>query len=743
MATQIGEIFYKITGENSSLKSSLNESESAVNKTAEFFKKAAEFIGLAYAADKIKDFVKESIFAAAEAESTGRRFQGVYSGIDKASSEALQNLMKNYSLTEGEAQSMLSSNGQILQSMGLTKTASLDYSKSLAGLAVDLASFAGKSDDVEGANRALGMALAGNTRALREYNIVLKPDALKEFAAAMGEDITKMTEAEKANLTLQFIMQKTSGVTGDFTRNLYTWGNQLRIAKGNVDETQESIGRALLPTATALLVIFNKMIQPVREMADKFNEWAHSAEGVAAISEVLGTTFGTIAAIATILKNAVITLLMPLNETKESFSKLSGMVTTTTDKWEVFGKIVNIVMFALKVVGTVIAGAVTSFIDLTVVIIKTGQMINAFYDALSKKKSWDDFKKSAVDVGESFKTLGKNAVDMYIKLGKDTEKFVKDFKKDSDKIGKDIEKTYKEVKADTVAIVKEVAVGSKQAISGVSTVTSTTWRQTLNGMQTAAQQFATQTDKVFKSLGDGIMAIFGAIGQYYSAMTNSEIESLNRKMLAEERAANVADDTAVESAQKRLEAAISADDQEEIAAAQKALKKAQIEEAYQKQIAKVQYDGAMRQWKLEKTVAKIDMFRAPLSAFAATVGSAPAPWGIALAVAAAALSLAAATIKYNAVEQSQPQAPGFEKGGVIPGHSFSGDSMLVRANSAEMILTQSQQAKLLDLATKGGDRLDQNITIPVHIGNEKLATIVYNKTKSGEMLVHSRGIVSR
>ena len=62
--------------------------------------------------------------------------------------------------------------------------------------------------------------------------------------------------------------------------------------------------------------------------------------------------------------------------------------------------------------------------------------------------------------------------------------------------------------------------------------------------------------------------------------------------------------------------------------------------------------------------------------------------GPALAV-AAALSIAAAIAA----------APQFATGGVVPGVSFSGDNVLARVNSQEMILTREQQNILSDRLT--------------------------------------------
>ncbi|WP_428064466.1 phage tail tape measure protein [Candidatus Avelusimicrobium fimicolum] len=63
-------------------------------------------------------------------------------------------------------------------------------------------------------------------------------------------------------------------------------------------------------------------------------------------------------------------------------------------------------------------------------------------------------------------------------------------------------------------------------------------------------------------------------------------------------------------------------------------------------------------------------------------------------------------------------ADGFATGGVVPGNSFSGDNVLARVNSGEMILNHAQQARLFDIAEgntepggAGGAVINQTINV--------------------------------
>lgn len=96
---------------------------------------------------------------------------------------------------------------------------------------------------------------------------------------------------------------------------------------------------------------------------------------------------------------------------------------------------------------------------------------------------------------------------------------------------------------------------------------------------------------------------------------------------------------------------------------------------------------------------------AAVAAARATAASSWALWG-ALAIGAA---IGAAVMAF---------AGAFATGGIVPGNSFSGDNMLARVNSGEMILNRDQQARLFDIAEgntepggAGGAVINQTINV--------------------------------
>ena len=70
----------------------------------------------------------------------------------------------------------------------------------------------------------------------------------------------------------------------------------------------------------------------------------------------------------------------------------------------------------------------------------------------------------------------------------------------------------------------------------------------------------------------------------------------------------------------------------------------------------------------------------------------------ALAGKIAAITAAFASVVSTIKAAAAPPAPKFAQGGIVPGSSFSGDNVIARVNSGEMILNNRQQANLLKIA---------------------------------------------
>lgn len=75
---------------------------------------------------------------------------------------------------------------------------------------------------------------------------------------------------------------------------------------------------------------------------------------------------------------------------------------------------------------------------------------------------------------------------------------------------------------------------------------------------------------------------------------------------------------------------------------------------------------------------------------------------IATGVAAVTSTIAGVISGIQQAKRLLSDTPKFERGGIVPGTSYTGDNVTVRANSGEMYLTRAQQARLLEIANGRG-----------------------------------------
>lgn len=241
------------------------------------------------------------------------------------------------------------------------------------------------------------------------------------------------------------------------------------------------------------------------------------------------------------------------------------------------------------------------------------------------------------------------------------------------------------------------------------------------------------------SYSSAVTGLLGAIQALNEAQGAQAIASLDARMEAELEAAGLAEETAVQKAEKELKAAEDSGNAQVIAEKKKALEKAKIEEKYAKQKAKLEYEIALQSWELQRAMALVQMLQAPLNAFTSTLAWAKFPGGMALAAANAAIAALTAGIQFAAVDASKPQAPKFEQGGIVPGSSYSGDNMLARVNSGEMILNQQQQAQLFNQANGGGGGYRQ---IPP-MSADSLWKLIFEASQSGDLFIAERAVTGR
>lgn len=167
----------------------------------------------------------------------------------------------------------------------------------------------------------------------------------------------------------------------------------------------------------------------------------------------------------------------------------------------------------------------------------------------------------------------------------------------------------------------------------------------------AINAFVTNTNNVIQS-------VLASFQQLFSAITQSQLEELDAQMQAEEEAAGVAEETAVQKARKELAEAQASGNGQVIIEAEKALKKAEIEEKYQKKRQELEYKASLVSWRLQLAATVASAAQAISGALAA-----PPYWPYNSASVALATILAG--IQTAAVAEAKP-VKSYATGGYQP-----------------------------------------------------------------------------
>lgn len=143
-------------------------------------------------------------------------------------------------------------------------------------------------------------------------------------------------------------------------------------------------------------------------------------------------------------------------------------------------------------------------------------------------------------------------------------------------------------------------------------------------------------------------------------------------------------------------------------------------------LAALAQTGGAKLFKVTQALQLAQAITAGIVAVQQAASAAPFPANIPGVIAETARAAAS-------VIQIKQNTPKFEQGGIVPGSSFSGDNVVARVNSGEMILNRSQQARLYDMANGGAQR-ETVIHTSVVLDGEVVAKAVSRQVANGLQL---------
>lgn len=154
------------------------------------------------------------------------------------------------------------------QGMGVAANNAYTMSKGLTQLSYDLASFFNITNDE--AFEKVRSGLAGEIEPLRALGYDLTTARLQQEAYNMGlnEQVSNMTQAEKAMLRYKAIMSQVSWAHGDLAKTISSPANQIRVLKSQIQTAAQAIGNVFLPMLQAIIPVAVAVVKAVATLAN-------------------------------------------------------------------------------------------------------------------------------------------------------------------------------------------------------------------------------------------------------------------------------------------------------------------------------------------------------------------------------------------------------------------------------------------------------------------------------------------
>ncbi len=316
-----------------------------------------------------------SIKAASAFEETNAKFQTVFRNISAEAEASAKDLRDNFGLGREAAKNLLAGTGDLLKGFGFSQRAALDLSTDVNKLAIDLASFNNFAGGAEGASAALTKALFGETEAAKSLGIVIKQDLIKAKIAELklaGELRGATAQQAKALAVLAIAQDQSKDAIGDVGRTMGSFANQLRLAKGRLNDVAIELGNVLLPIATKAISFIAKLATKFAALSPAMKKTIVIVLAVVAAIGPLLLILGQIITIAPAVGAAITFMTGPIGIIIVAIAALVALVTAIIIKWDEWGAALSLILGPL--------GFIISLIQ-------------------SFRRNWEDVKSAFTDGG--------------------------------------------------------------------------------------------------------------------------------------------------------------------------------------------------------------------------------------------------------------------------------------------------------------------------------------------------------
>lgn len=251
----------KAINANEKLTASNNKTTSSFSRMIkQIFSFGAAYYTIKNVFEKVMDAFKESnayVEALNLADITlGKNAEGA-----KAYAEQVERLA---GINQVEWLTNLGTMNQMFTGFGVGADKAAHMSQQLTQLAYDLQSAYNAADLTE-VMRRLQSGITGEVEGMRRYGVDLTNASMQEYLHARGIEtkVSALSQAQKAMVRYNMIMESTSNIQGDLARTIATPANALRILSNQVSIAARYFGQLVSVIATAVIPIMQAVVKAI------------------------------------------------------------------------------------------------------------------------------------------------------------------------------------------------------------------------------------------------------------------------------------------------------------------------------------------------------------------------------------------------------------------------------------------------------------------------------------------------
>jgi len=247
----------------------------------------------------------------------------------------------------------------------------------------------------------------------------------------------------------------------------------------------------------------------------------------------------------------------------------------------------------------------------------------------------------------------------------------------------------------------------------------------------AWQQFAANASNAFGAFNSVFSAMSDLVTTISSNTKDAELADLEEWYQETLYQRGLASAETIAQYEEELAKARETGDEEAIIEAEKALEKAKIDEEYNQKKAETEYKAEMSAWRMRLLATMASVAQGIQAAYSSAAAVPITGW--LTAPVAAGIAATAGALNVASVVAAKPVLA-YATGGIVPGSSYVGDNIPIRANSGEWILNDGQLNRLADIVFNGGSVNSEPITIitPISLDGREVARMVSRYQRNGQ-----------